>query len=88
VGGACAADRPGAADHVENGEALILRSGADGAEIERIPAEPAELERIVARLRIDDAADEITGAESQRVAAAGKLDRRAAGADDRAAGRS
>ena len=33
---------------------MILRSGADGAEIERIRAEPAELELIVARLRIDE----------------------------------
>ena len=79
VGGAGAGDRPGAADHVEGGEAEVLRP--DRAEIERIGAAPAELEGVLAG-RIDGTADAVAGAEREGVAAAGELDRRAAGADD------
>ena len=78
LGAARAGHRPFAADHVEGGETQVLRS--DRAEVERIGPAPAKLEVVVAG-GIDDAADGVAGAEGQRVAAAGELDRRAARAD-------
>src|SRR5262249_32782342 len=82
MGAARAGNRPLAAHHVEGGEAEVLHP--DRAEIERIGPAAAKLKVVVAG-RVDGAADGVAGAESQRIAAPGELDRRAAGADDDAA---
>jgi hypothetical protein len=58
---------------------VVLRP--DGAEVERTGPGAAKLEGVAAR-RIDRAGDGVTCSERERAAAAGKLDRRAAGAND------
>ena len=83
LGAARAGDCPGAADHVESREAPVLRTGADRAEIERARPGPAELQDVLAG-GIDDATDHVSGAQRERVAAAGELDRGAARADNSA----
>jgi hypothetical protein len=54
-----------------------LRSGADRGEIESARPDPTELQGVLPGV-VDDAVDDVSRPERQRVAAAGELDRRAA----------
>ena len=79
------AHRPGAAHHVEGGEASVLH--ADAREVERAGADAAELERVGA-LSCHHAGDAVARSQRENVAGATlrQIDRRLAIAGDDGAG--